>query len=57
MSYVILKKVKNMKHTVLVNDSEGMPIEFENLEDAQKTAELFRANTTRDSIYTVKKIS
>jgi hypothetical protein len=46
---------KNM--TVLVNDSEGVPMEFETEEQAQKVADLFQSNTTIGSVYTVKTVS
>jgi hypothetical protein len=59
MSYVILKQTnligKNL--TILVNDSEGIPMEFETEEQAQKVAELFQSNTTIGSVYTVKSVS
>jgi hypothetical protein len=59
MSYIILKQTnlmgKNM--TILVNDSEGVPMEFETAEQAQKVADLFQSNTTIGSVYTVKTVS
>ena len=59
MSYVILKQTnligKNL--TILVNDSEGIPMEFETEEQSQKVAELFQSNTTIGSVYTVKLVS
>jgi hypothetical protein len=56
MAYVILKKSQNMKHHIIVNDSEGIPIEWDNYDDAKYFADLFQANTTHNSIYEVKKI-
>jgi hypothetical protein len=55
--YVILKKTNKFKHTFLVNDDEGIPMEFELKEDADKFAEMFRMNSVNGSEYTVKKIS
>jgi len=57
MAYVILKKSSDNKHTVIVNDSEGIPMEFNTHEEAQAIAELFQANTTHNSKYEVKKFS
>jgi hypothetical protein len=39
-----------------VNDSEGIPMEFESADAAFKLAELFQANTTSGNIYEVKEI-
>ena len=55
--YVILKKTRNVKHTFLVNDDEGIPMEFELKEDAEKFAEIFRKNSVNGSVYTVRRIS
>jgi hypothetical protein len=43
MSFVVLKEtlVMNQKMTVLVNDSEGIFMEFETYESAEKIAKLF----------------
>ena len=57
MAYVILKHSPDNKHVVLVNDPEGIPMEFDTYEAAEKIAELFQANTTHDSKYEVKKYS
>ena len=54
--YVILKKTRNVKHTFLVNDDEGVPMEFETKEEADKFAEIFRKNSVNGSVYTVKKM-
>jgi len=58
MSYVILKKTEynGQKKVVLVNDSEGEPIEYNSLDEAQRIAELFQNNTTHDSVYEVREI-
>ena len=59
MAYVILKHGEFMgkKTTIIVNDSEGEPIEFQTEERAQEIAELFQNNTTHGSTYEVKFIS
>ena len=57
MAYVILKHSSDSKHVVIVNDSEGLPMEFDTHEAAEKIADLFQANTTHDSKYEVKKFS
>ena len=58
MSFVVLKEtlVMNQKMTVLVNDSEGISMEFDSLDYATKLAELFQANTTSGNIYEVKEL-
>lgn len=56
MTYIILKYSSDKKHTVIVNDSEGIPMEFDTHETAQKIADLFQANTTHNSKYEVKQI-
>lgn len=58
MAYVILKhtKIQETPRTILVNDSEGIPMEFESIEAAIKLAKLFQANTTSGNIYEVKKL-
>ncbi len=55
--YVILKKTRNVKHTFLVNDDEGIPMEFELKEEAERFAEIFRKNSVNGSVYTVRRIS
>lgn len=56
MAYVILKYIDGGNRTVIVNDSEGIAIEFETLVEAQKIVDLFQNNTTHGSRYEVKKI-
>jgi hypothetical protein len=58
MSYVIFKEgnLDGKKITVLVNDSEGIAIEFETFESAQNTAELFENNSLSGNKYLVKEI-
>ena len=59
MSYIILKEtlVMSQKITILVNDSEGIPIEFETFESADKIAKLFESNSLSGNKYTVKQLS
>ena len=56
MAYVILKYIDGGNRTVIVNDSEGIAIEFETLVEAQKIVDLFQNNTTHGSKYEVKKM-
>ena len=58
MVYVILKHTdwQGDRKTVIVNDSEGEPIEFETLEQAEKIRELFQNNTTHSSVYEIRQI-
>lgn len=59
MSYIILKETlfMNQKMTILVNDSEGIPMEFETFESADKIAKLFESNSLSGNKYTVKQLS
>ena len=58
MSYIILKHttIQGIPRTILVNDSEGISMEFDSLDYALKLAELFQANTTSGNIYEVKEL-
>jgi hypothetical protein len=58
MPYVILKHtiIQDTPRTILVNDSEGIPMEFDSLDYALKLTELFQANTASGNIYEVKEI-
>jgi hypothetical protein len=58
MAYVILKhtQLQGTSRTIIVNDSEGIPMEFESADAALKLAEIFQANTTSGNIYEVKEI-
>jgi|688.fasta_scaffold14748_11 hypothetical protein len=59
MAFVILKEtfMTNQKLTILVNDSEGIPMEFETFEQADKIAKLFESNSLTGNKYKVKKLS
>ena len=56
--YVVLKhtELDGQLKTVLINDDEGIPYEFESLKEAERVRDLFQANTTHNSKYEVKKI-
>jgi hypothetical protein len=58
MPYVIFKHtdIQGIPRTIIVNDSEGIPMEFDSLDYALKLAELFQANTTSGNVYEVKEI-
>ena len=58
MAYIILKhtQIQGTPRTILVNDSEGIPMEFESADAALKLAEIFQANTTSGNIYEVKQL-
>ena len=57
MAYVVLKYSNDNKHVVIVNDTEGIPMEWDTYEEAKQVADLFQANTTHNSTYEVKKLS
>jgi hypothetical protein len=59
MAYVVLKEglIMGKQLTVLVNDSEGIPMQFESEEAAQKIANLFESNSTTGNKYYVKQIN
>ena len=58
MAYVVFKEgnILGKQMTVLVNDSEGIAMEFETFDDAQKIASLFESNSTQGNKYYVKEI-
>jgi hypothetical protein len=58
MAYIILKhtQIQGTPRTIIVNDSEGIPMEFELVDAALKLAELFQANTTSGNLYEVKEL-
>jgi hypothetical protein len=58
MPYVILKHtiIQDISRTILVNDSEGIPMEFQSADAALKLAELFQANTISGNLYEVKQL-
>ena len=58
MPYVVFKEgnLLGKQMTVLVNDSEGIAMEFETFDDAQKIATLFESNSTQGNKYYVKEI-
>jgi len=58
VAYIIFKhtQLQGIPRTIIVNDSEGIPMEFESVDAATKLAELFQANTTSGNIYEVKEL-
>ena len=58
MPYIILKHttIQGTPRTILVNDSEGISMEFDSLDYALKSTELFQANTASGNTYEVKEI-
>jgi hypothetical protein len=58
MPYIILKHttINGSPRTILVNDSEGISMEFTTFESASKLAELFQANSTSGNIYEIKEL-
>ncbi len=58
MAYIILKhtEIQGTPRTIIVNDSEGIPMEFESADAALKLAEIFQANTTSGNVYEVKQL-
>ena len=58
MAFIILKhtNIQGTPRTIIVNDSEGLPMEFESADAALKLAEIFQANTTSGNIYEVKQL-
>ena len=59
MPYVVLKETQmmNQKLTILVNDDEGIPMEFETFEKAEQIAKLFESNSLTGNKYFVKQLS
>lgn len=58
MPFMILKhtSIQGTPRSIIVNDSEGIPMEFESADAALKLAEIFQANTTSGNIYEVKQV-
>ena len=50
-NYKILKTIGTSGH--LVNDSEGIPMEWETYDEAKKIADLFQSNTVHGYTYIV----
>jgi hypothetical protein len=58
MKYIILKHIKNegVKLPVVLIDSLGEVLEFEDFQEAEKTRDLFQKNTDSGHFYEIKKI-
>jgi len=54
---MIFKYNPNSNHTVIVNDSEGIPMEWDTYDEAKVIADLFQANSNHNCTYEVKKVS
>ena len=56
--YLIIKYIKEDKSTlpVVILDTQGEVLEFDNVEDATKMKELFETNSDSGHKYEVKKI-
>jgi len=56
--YLIIKYIKEDKSTlpVVILDTQGEVLEFDNIEDATKMKELFETNSDSGHKYEVKKI-
>ena len=42
-----------VQQTVIVNDSEGIPMEWDSRQEAESTADLFQANSNHNCSYKV----
>lgn len=58
MKYLILKHIKNngIDLKVILIDTHGEVLEFEDLKEAEKTRDLFQKNTDSGHFYEIKKI-
>ena len=58
MKYIILKQIKNeeVKLPVVLIDSLGEVLEFEDLQEAEKTRDLFQNTPDSGHLYEIKKI-
>ena len=58
MKYLILKHIKNngIDLKVILIDTHGEVLEFEDFQEAEKTRDLFQKNTDSGHFYEIKKI-
>ena len=58
MKYLILKHIKNngIDLKVMLIDTHGEVLEFEDFQEAEKTRDLFQKNTDSGHFYEIKKI-
>jgi hypothetical protein len=58
MKYLILKHIKfnGVDLKVIIIDTHGEVLEFEDLKEAEKTRDLFQKNTDSGHFYEIKKI-
>jgi len=59
MGYVIINKTEFRGATrhIIINDTEGQPMEFDSVEEAERVARLFKMNTTDESNFLVRNLS
>lgn len=59
MGYVIINKTEFRGATrhIIINDTEGQPMEFDSSEEAERVARLFKMNTTDESNFLVRNLS
>jgi hypothetical protein len=53
MAFIILKSNPMVQQTVIVNDSEGIPMEWDSRQEAESMAQLFQANSNHNCTYKV----
>ena len=51
MGYVIINKTnfRGATRHIIVNDTEGQPMEFDSSDEAERVAQLFKMNTTEEN--------
>ena len=54
MSFIILKLNPNSPNIIIVNDSEGIAMDWDIFESAQRMADIFQANSNHNCTYEVK---
>jgi|DEB0MinimDraft_10_1074344.scaffolds.fasta_scaffold267205_1 hypothetical protein len=59
MGYVIINKTEFRGATrhIIINDTEGQPMEFDSIDEAERVARLFKMNTTDESNFLVRNLS
>jgi hypothetical protein len=59
MGYVIINKTEFRGATrhIIINDTEGQPMEFDSIDEAERVAKLFKMNTTDESNFLVRNLS
>jgi hypothetical protein len=60
MGYIIINKTnfRGATRHIIINDTEGQPMEFDSPDEAERVAQLFKMNTTDEgSTFVVRNIS